>query len=293
MRAARFQAQLGFTIDPSTLYALKSRSPELDTISRERIRDELVKLITGEFAFDGLITLVVTGLMNNIIPELMKGMGLFHCNKPIDVLEHNLITCKMVKNTMLLRITALLHDIGKPFSVLQTEKGLKFPNHHIKSAQIAEKVLMDLRFSRHTINKAVTLIQNHMFRYPLDSSLPDARRLISKVGWDNIYDLIEIRKADRLASGFESAIGKETAKLIQHLEIIKDENSSYRIKDLAIDGDDLINNYHLPPGPHIKEILTKLLDMVIENPKLNKKEVLLDIVREKLLRKLGDTCKHL
>ena len=91
IRAPRFQAQLGFYIESSTLYALKAHTNELKSISSERIRDELVKLIIGDFCFDGLVTLVLTDLMEHIVPELMEGIGIMHFNKPMDVLEHNLI----------------------------------------------------------------------------------------------------------------------------------------------------------------------------------------------------------
>lgn len=275
MRAARFQAQLGFVIEPSTLYALKAHANNLADVSRERIRDELLKLITGDYPLEGLVTLVVTDLMKYIIPELLEGQGVLHYNKPVDVLEHNLLACKIVKNTPILRLAALLHDVAKPQARILGKKGLEFPGHHIKSALLAEKVLKNLHFDSNTIKKVVRLIEHHMFYFAPDTPIYEARRIISLVGWEYIYDLIELRKADRLASGFEKAIGPGLQKFIDTLEILKKENSDYQLKDLALNGEDIINELKVPPGPLVGEILNKLLEKVILNPELNTRDQLL------------------
>lgn len=280
IRAARFQAQLGFLIESSTLYALKANSKGLSTISKERIRDEFSKLILGKYAYQGLVTLVTTDLMNYIIPELMKGIGVMHYNKPVDVLEHNIAACQKIKATLPLRLTALLHDIAKPYTAKKTEKGLIFPDHHLKSAQLARNILTDLRFDKRTISKVMLLVRYHMFYYTTESSIADARNLISKVGWKNIYDLIELRKADRIASGFDNPIGKGLKKLISDLEILKSENSDYQIKDLTINGDIVIKTFNLKPGPQVGKILEHLLKKVIKEPSLNTPEKLLAITKD-------------
>lgn len=280
MRAARFQAQLGFKIQSSTLYALKANANKLNSISKERIRDELIKLVTGNHCFDALITLVVTDLMNYIIPQLMAGMGMMHCNKPLDVLEHNLLACKTIRNTLPLRIAALLHDVGKPEAAVKTEKGLTFPDHHIKSAIMAESILRRLRFETKTIRKVVLLISNHMFYYSPDSPVSHLRKLISKVGWDNIYDLIDLRAADRIASGFDKIYSPGLKKLIIDLELLKEEKSDYQIKDLAVCGQDIIDELGIAPGPKVGQLLKQLLEAVLENPKLNTKEKLLEIAKK-------------
>lgn len=282
MRAARFQAQLGFKIEPSTLYSLKANSSQLASISKERIRDELIKLITGKHAYNGLVTLILTNLMNYIIPELIDGMGMMHYNKPVDVLEHNLIACQVVKNTPSLKLAALLHDIGKPYCAVKKEKGLTFPDHHIKSVDIAFNVLKNLKLDKKILQKVCLLIRYHMFFYTPKSPIYDARKLISKVGWENIYDLIEIRKADRIASGFESAIGEGLKKLINDLQLLKRENSDYKIKDLAISGDDIVKYLKINPGPQIGIVLEFLLDKVIKDPKLNLKNELLNLAKDSI-----------
>ena len=279
MRAARFQGQLGFKIESSTLYALKAHADLLNTVSKERIRDELIKLITGDYCFDALVTLAVTGLMNSIIPELMAGMGMMHYNKPMDVLEHNLIACKTVRNTLPLRLAALLHDVGKTQTAKKTERGLEFPNHHTQSGIMAEDILRRLRFDAKTIRKVVLLINHHMFYYATDTPLSNLRKLISKVGWDNIYDLIDLRIADRIASGFDRVFTPGLKKMIADLEILKKENSDYQIKDLAVSGQDIIEELGIAPGPKVGELLAQLLEQVLENPGLNTKAQLLEIAK--------------
>lgn len=280
VRAARFQAQLGFSIETSTLYALKAHAESLTEISQERIRDELSLTITGDHAFDGLMTLVVTDLLEYIIPELVEGMGIMHYNKPVDVLEHNLIACKTIRNNLSLRLAALLHDVAKPSTAKLDKKGLIFPDHHVESALLAEKILKRLRFDNETIKKVVLLIKHHMFYYTPNSPLSDARLLVSRVGWDNIYDLIDLRIADRIASGFDRAIGKGLEKLLHDLEKLKKEDSDYQVKDLAITGKDLMNELNISPGPEIGKILRELLNRVIECPDINEKNLLLELAEK-------------
>jgi len=179
-----------------------------------------------------------------------------------------------------LRIAALLHDVGKPEAAVKTEKGLTFPDHHIKSAIMAESILRRLRFETKTIRKVVLLISNHMFYYSPDSPVSHLRKLISKVGWDNIYDLIDLRAADRIASGFDRISSPGLKKLISDLEILKNEKSDYLIKDLAVCGQDIIDELGIAPGPKVGQLLKKLLELVLENPKLNSKEKLLEIAKK-------------
>ncbi|NLZ54734.1 MAG: HD domain-containing protein, partial [Thermoanaerobacteraceae bacterium] len=175
---------------------------------------------------------------------------------------------------------ALLHDVGKPETAKKAKKGLEFPDHHTKSATMAESILQRLRFGTKTINKVVLLIGNHMFYYSPDSPVSYLRKLISKVGWDNIYDLIDLRAADRIASGFDKIYSPGLKKLIIDLELLKEEKSDYQIKDLAVSGQDIIDELGVAPGPKVGQLLKQLLEAVLENPKLNTKEQLLHIAKK-------------
>lgn len=278
LRAARFEAQLGFDIEKSTLYALMAHCGELETISKERIRDELNKLLVSDNTAGGLYTLVITGLMEYILPELMAGKGVEQPGSHIyDVLEHNIIACAYAKGEIHLRLAALLHDVGKPFCIFADNKGTHFYGHEYKSAEIAKKFMTNLRYPNNLIKKVVPLVQNHMFTYNGKSTLSAARRLVSKLGWDGVYDLIEIRKADRMAGGAKTELNKGLQKLLGDLEEIKKQQSAFSIKDLKINGNDLKKELGLKESPIIGKILNRLLEEVLEYPEKNSYENLLGI----------------
>lgn len=288
IRAARFQAQLGFSIENSTYYALVAHKQELSTISKERIRDELNKLLLSPYASDGLYTLVITGLMEYIIPELMDGMGLEQIGSHVyDVLEHNLVACIMAPPVLHIRLAALLHDIGKPYTVFEDESGRHFYGHEYKSTEIASKVLRRLKYPNDIINKVLLLVKNHMFTYNHQSTLSAARRLVAKLGWDGVYDLIELRKADRMAGGAKVLLGKSLEKLIKDLEVIKNQENAFTVKDLKIDGNDLKARFGLKEGPIIGQVLKYLLEVVLDHPEKNRYGDLIMLAREYLKSKEG------
>ncbi|MGB9975840.1 CCA tRNA nucleotidyltransferase [Thermovenabulum sp.] len=285
LRAVRFMAQLNFSIEPSTLYTIKAKSALLETISKERIRDEFSKILLSDNSYEGLNMLFLTNLLDYIIPELLEGMGVEHYNKPYDVLEHNLIMSKYLSKKLYLKLAGVLHDVGKPFCAQKKEYGLEFPNHHEISARIAEEVLRRLKYDSKTIKKVIHLIKHHMFIFYPEDDLYKARKLVFTVGWENIYDLIEIRKADRLASGFPQAIGPGLSSLINKLEILQKEKLDYNLKDLAVKGDDLIKAFNLKPGPLIGQILSYLLEEILKDPSLNEKDTLLEMAKNKFYPK--------
>jgi tRNA nucleotidyltransferase (CCA-adding enzyme) len=186
-----------------------------------------------------------------------------------------------------------LHDIAKP----QTKRGeglhATFYNHDHAGARMAEKILERLRFSREIIAKTKLLIDNHMFYYnPDEVTESSVRRLVQKVGYENMQDLIDLRIADRLGSGTPKA---KPYKL-RHLEYIAEKVShdALSVKKLKIDGNDLIKELKISPGPKIGSLLEILLAEVIEDPEKNKKNNLLkraQILNQKNIEKLRQTAK--
>ncbi|WP_026486166.1 CCA tRNA nucleotidyltransferase [Caldanaerobius polysaccharolyticus] len=283
IRAARFQSQLGFAIENSTYYALVSRRQELSAVSKERIRDEFNKLLMGEHVSQGLYTLVTTGLMEYVIPELMDGMGVEQIGSHVyDVLEHNLMACVLAPPVLHIRLAALLHDVGKPYTIVEGEDGRHFYGHEYKSTEIARKALRRLKYPNDVINKVLLLVKNHMFTYNSQSTLSAARRLIAKLGWDGVYDLIELRKADRMAGGAKVLLGKSLEKLINDLEIIKSQENAFTVKDLKVDGNDLKARLGLKEGPVIGEVLRYLLEIALDYPEKNRYGDLILLAREYL-----------
>jgi tRNA nucleotidyltransferase (CCA-adding enzyme) len=281
MRAVRFSSVLGFAIEKKTLESIKKNSKLLSYVSQERIKEELQKIILSNSPSEGMDLLHETGLNNFIIPELEKGVGVKQNRHHIyTIYNHSILSLKYCPSPKLeVRLAALLHDIAKP----QTKRGegefSTFYNHDHVGARVAEKILERLRFSRETIEKVKLLVDNHMFYYnPDEVTESSVRRLVQKVGLENMKDLIDLRIADRLGSGTPKA---KPYKL-RHLEYIIDKIShdAISVKMLKANGNDLIKTLNIKPGPKIGAILDVLLAEVIEDPNKNTKELLLARAKE-------------
>ena len=281
MRAVRFAAQLDFSIEKKTLEAVKKNSGNLKFISEERIKDELTKIILSDNPAGGVDLLHETGLLQFIIPELQSGYGVKQNRHHIHTIyKHNLLSLKFCPSKKLdVRLAALLHDIAKP----QTKRGegeySTFYNHDHVGARVAEKILTRLRFSSEIVQKVKLLVDNHMFYYnPEEVGESSVRKLIKKVGLENVKDLIDLRIADRLGSGTPKA---KPYKL-RHLEYMIDKVSkdAVSVKMLKINGNDLMQELEIKPGPKIGAILEVLLAEVIEDAEKNQRGQLLARAKE-------------
>lgn len=308
MRAVRFHSQLGFDIEEKTLAAIKKNASNLKFVSQERIKDELTKIILSENparnatparnkvttsgehsvaggAAEGIDMLHKTGLLEYVIPELEKGVGVAQNRHHIHTIyKHNLLSLKYCPSKKLeVRLAALLHDIAKP----QTKRGegefATFYNHDHVGARVARKILERLKFSRNIIDKVFLLIDNHMFYYnPEEVSESSVRRLIQKVGLENMKDLMDLRISDRLGSG----VPKAKPYKLRHMEYIIDKVSTdaVSVKMLKVNGNDLMKELGIKPGPIIGAIMDVLLSEVIEDAAKNNRDNLL--LRAKELMKL-------
>ncbi len=281
MRAIRFSVQLGFNIEENTFLALQKNASILKNIAGERIRIELIKILASPNPAKGIEWLQKIGALKIIMPELEKCRFVQQNRHHIyDVYQHLLYSLQYCPSAdYLVRLAALLHDIGKP----QTKKGdgpeATFYNHEVVSAKIAAKIMKRLAFSKKEQEKVVNLIKNHMFYYNVgEVTEAGVRRLLRKVGPENIKDLIDLRIADRLGSG----VPKAKPYKLRHLEYLieKVKNDPISVKMLKINGNDLIQELKIKPGPKIGAILDCLLAEVIENPALNKKSLLLKRAKE-------------
>jgi len=281
MRAIRFYSQLGFEIEKETFEAIKNNSKNLGFVSQERIKDELVKMILSEKSSEGMEMLHETGLLSYIIPELEKGYGVKQNRHHIyTIFKHCILSLKYCPSEKLeVRLASLLHDIAKP----QTKRGegefSTFYNHDHVGARVVEKILKRLRFSNEVIEKVRLLVDNHMFYYhPDEVTESSVRRLIQRVGLENMKDLIDLRIADRLGSGTPKA---KPYKL-RHMEYIIDKvsNDAVSVKMLKVNGKDLMKDLKFKPGPKIGAILDVLLSEVIDDAEKNEKEFLLGRANE-------------
>ncbi|MCF7945817.1 MAG: CCA tRNA nucleotidyltransferase [Spirochaetia bacterium] len=289
LRACRISTQLDFTIDSDTFTAMKGLGESLKSISAERIREELNKMLLAEKPSSGFMDLEESRLLPYILPELVKCIGIEQKgNHRFDVYKHLLYSCDGAdKRNIKVRWAALLHDIGKPQSLSFDEKsGVRmFIGHEKISASIAESILNRLKFSVKERNAIVHLIRNHMFNYTSDWSEAAVRRFIARVGVNCIDDLFSLRYADRYGTYGKNipADDDEFRKRIKH---VISENDALSLKHLAVNGNDLMKKIGIPQGRILGVILNELLETVLDDPKMNSKDTLLELSR-KLYEKYG------
>jgi len=301
LRAVRFATTLNFNIEEKTKEAIKKNSVWLAEISKERIRDEFVKIVMAENAAAGIELLRELGLLKYIIPELLENYGVAQ-NK------HHIYDCYMhavkaleftaKKNLNLeVRLAALLHDIGKPRSKAGTGEDATFYNHEMIGAKMAFYILNNLKFSKKEVEKITKLVRFHLFYYNVDEvKEASVRRLVKNVGPENMEELMWVRQADRIGSGVPKA---EPYKL-RHLKYLIEKVSKdpISVKMLKINGADLMEILGEKPGPKIGQILDALLGIVLDDPKKNTKKFLeieakkLAKFSEKELKELAEKSKE-
>jgi poly(A) polymerase/tRNA nucleotidyltransferase (CCA-adding enzyme) len=285
MRAVRLATTLGFKIEKNTEKAIEENSPLLQMISKERVRDEFLKIILSERASEGIELLRKTLLLRYIVPELEEGYGVSQNKHHIyECYEHSLFSLRYAarqgfnKNV---RLAALFHDIAKPR--VKEGKGLNstFYNHEVIGAKMTIQILSRLKFPRKDIEKITKLVRFHLFYYNVDEvSDASVRRLVRKAGPESMEELLQVRMADRIGSGVPKA---EPYKL-RHLKYTIDKVSQdpISVKMIKVNGEDVMRILNIKPGPKVGEVLDILLGFVLEDPKNNEKEFL-----EKEIKKIG------
>ena len=283
LRAVRFATVLGFEIEEKTLEAIKEKAVWLKMISMERIRDEFIKIINSKNADKGIEILRKTGLLNFIVPELLEGVDVEqNLHHIYSVWEHNVRALRYAveKNYSTdVKIASLFHDIAKPRTKRGEGKYATFYGHDVVGAKMTVKILERLKFPKKQIEKIARLVRWHLFYYNVDEVTErSVRRLLTKMGKEDMKELIRVREADRIGSG----VPKAKPYKLRHLEYVIDKVSSDPIsaKMLAIDGNDLMKELGLEPGPKIGLLLSSLLASVLEDPALNKKDKLVELAKK-------------
>jgi poly(A) polymerase/tRNA nucleotidyltransferase (CCA-adding enzyme) len=301
LRAVRFATTLNFTIEEKTKEAIKKNSIWLEAISKERIRDEFVKIIMADKAAEGIELLRELGLLKYIIPELLDNYGIAQNKHHIyDCYQHAVKSLEFTakkKLNMYVRIAALLHDIGKPRAKAGEGEEATFYNHEMIGAKMTFQILNNLKFSKKEVEKITKLVRYHLFYYNVDEvKEASVRRLVKNVGPENMEELLQVRQADRIGSGVPKA---EPYKL-RHLKYLVEKVSKdpISVKMLKINGNDLMQTLGEKPGPKIGQILDALLGYVLDNPKKNNAEFLeteakkLSKLSDKELKKLAEKSKE-
>ena len=294
LRAVRFAVELNFEIEPSTFRAIQKNAGWLEAIAKERIKDEFEKIIMSGAPDKGVELLREAGLLKYIIPELEIGVGVSQDRHHIySVYEHNLMSLKFAgqkKYGLVVRLAALLHDIGKPRTKVIREGVATFYNHEVVSAKMAVRILDRLRFPKEIIERVANLIRYHMFVYDVGVVTPAAvRRLLVKAGPENISDLIALRVADRLGSG----VPKAQPYRLRHFQYMVErvQNDPISVKMLKISGNEIMEILKIQPGPIIGAILDVLLAEVIEEPEKNEKKYLEKRIKDLAKKEFDDLRK--
>ncbi|MDD4803731.1 MAG: HD domain-containing protein [Candidatus Pacebacteria bacterium] len=303
LRAVRIGNYVGFEIDSETEKALFEESHLLSKIAKERIREEFTKIIMSNEPMQGIKACQKFGLLKYIIPELEKTIGIEQGGAhKYDVWEHSLraLQCAADKDWSLeIRLSALLHDIGKPRSRREGEIGKKewsFYGHEVVGARMTEKILQDLRYPNKVIEKVVKLVRLHMFFADTEQiSLSAVRRIVARVGKDNIWDLMNVRICDRVGMGRP----KEDPYRLRKYHAMIDEatRDPISVGMLNIDGKKIMDVSGEKPGPKVGFVLHALLEEVLDDPKLNTEDYLnsraIELIKlpESELRKMGEEGK--
>ncbi|MGI6005116.1 MAG: HD domain-containing protein [Christensenellales bacterium] len=271
MRLARFAATLGFSVADDALEAAAASASLLRDVATERIRDELTGLLLCDLRpplplapapdlLYGLRLLHRTGALAVVLPPLAQGDGVIQSKKwhAYDVLEHAFHVCAASEPDLALRLTGLLHDVGKPFTL--DERG-RMIGHDKLGAQMAEKLLgpEGLHYNGELVRRVCRLIGVHMFDLSGQAREKTLRRAFAKMGRETAYDLIKVRRADVIGSGIREEEPEVCARWRRVLSEMESDGAPFSVAELQIDGRRVMELTGLPPSSKIGELLARLL----------------------------------
>ncbi len=283
IRAIRISAQLGFEIEEKTFAGIQKNAQLINNIAKERVRDELLKIFQSDYPSEGMLLLRNSGLMKEIIPEMestfgveQKSPGRHHL---YDVGTHSLMSLKNCPSKdPLVRFAAFIHDSGKAKTFKKLESGtITFYNHELISANNAYNIAKRLRFSRKSTEKLVKLVRWHQFTVDEKQTDSAIRRFIKNITPEYVNDILDLRIGDRLGGG-----ATETSWRLEEFKkrLVEVQKQPFTVRDLKINGNDIMKILNITPGPQVGEILEKLFCKVVENKIDNSKEDLVKAAKD-------------
>ncbi len=284
LRAVRFASQLGFFIEDKTRESIQKNAELITKISWERIRDEFLKILVSDHPADGVLLLRNTGLLKYILPEVdicfdvpQKSPKRHHI---YDVGTHLVMALKHSPSAdPITRFAILIHDIGKFKTFRKDEETglITFYNHEVVGEKQAKEIADRFRLSNKQKEKLVRLVAKHQFTVTEELSDNAVRRFIREVGKEYLQDMLDLRTADRLGSGSKATswryeLFKKRIEEVQH--------EPFKVTDLKVDGNDVMEILKIKPGRKIGEVLNAIFDEVVEGKIKNEREVQLDRIKE-------------
>lgn len=274
MRGIRIAGQLEFEIEDETLESIKKNAKLINNIAGERIRDELFKILASEKPSKGIDLLRKSGLLKEIMPELLEGVGMEQKGHHIDdVWTHNLKSLDNCDSKdSITKLASLLHDVGKAKVMKGKGEARTFYNHEVIGSRIAVIIGKKLRLSKKELDQLFRLTRWHMFTVQETQTDKAVRRFIRNVSLEYIDEMISLRRADRLGSG-----SKETSWRWELFKkrIVEVQKQPFSIPDMKISGEDVMKILDIKAGRKVGEVLTAIFKEVEEDPKSNIREILL------------------
>ncbi|KND46902.1 MAG: poly(A) polymerase [Parcubacteria bacterium C7867-004] len=302
MRAVRLVAELEFALDTDTAAAIQEKGSNLKHVSRERVREEFVRILNSKQPMMALVLAQQLGILEYIAPDLTRGIGIDQNQAhSYDVFGHLMRAMQHAADkdwNFDTRLAALFHDVSKPETRRWSDekKDWTFHGHEVVGSRVTRKALEDLKFSRETIEKVTKMVRWHMFFSDPDQiTLSAVRRMINNVGEEHIWDLLNLRICDRIGTGRP----KEQPFRFRKYKAMVDEalRDPISVAMLKTDGNRIMEKFHVKAGPKIGYALHALLEEVLEDPKLNTEKYLderteaLLLLPEQELKELGDSGK--
>ncbi|APS00876.1 hypothetical protein BCY86_03725 [Pajaroellobacter abortibovis] len=293
LRAARFVATLSVELDPATELAMDKALDTYRKVSQERVRGEWLKTMKAASPSRAFEVMRKAGILQVTCPELLEGVG-FAQNRyhAYDVWRHNLECMDRCRGDPILRVAALMHDIGKPRTRGWSEKhqDYTFYNHDQVGAEMVGRICRRLRFSNEEQQRIAHLVRCHMFYYTPEWTDAAVRRWVKRVGPEHMESFYTLHEADVLSKGKETADGLESlAGLKAHVNRVLAQGATFSTRDLAVNGGELIKELGLQPGPLVGQLLRSLLEEVLIDSSVNCRQALLERARALLRSSISST----
>ncbi len=286
IRTIRIATELGFVIEPNTFMAIQQLTSLINHISADRVRHELMRIMESAYPADGVMILKNSGLLKEILPEIDRAFsipqqspGRHHIYDVGTHLVKSLASCP--SKDPLVRFATLLHDVGKPQAFRKDEATgmITFYNHEMIGTRIVKNIISRLNFSKKDAQRLVTLVRWHQFTVEEQQTDNTLRRFITRVGKENLQDILDLRIGDRLGSGAKLSSWR-LRLFVKRLEEV--QKQPFTVADLKIDGHDVMKLFKIKPGPQVGEILNKLFNEVVLGQVKNEREELLEKLNQQM-----------
>lgn len=284
IRAVRIATELGFEIETNTLLAIKQNAHLLKEVAWERIRDEVFKILQSESPDKGILLLRQTGLLKTILPEVERCFGVTQKGpkrvRVYDIGEHSTQTLKHTPSKdPIVKLAALLHDIGKPNThSLDSAGNVTFYQHDVVGGRLAQDIAKRFNLSGQQTDKLIRLVRWHLFTVEASQTDSALRRFIKNVGAENLEDMFALREGDRLGGGTQRPTSWRLEKFKSRIKKLL--KKPFTPKDLKVDGYDVMKQLKITPGRKVGEVLTKLFEEVLGDASKNNREYLLKRIKQ-------------